>query len=233
MKFLGIILIILYSCEIGMCQVRQQAGKLNVNTAPGGIVQTMHLPIIETLGTIYLYDEWSLGNIYLKNQSVIKDVRLKYDIEKDQFELNHKGQVRVLAGVFVSHFEYRDAKGQWKYYDSDSSFPGLGQINAGFFERVVEGDPGLFLKLDIEIIKPSYVAALDVGERTARYVQNASFYLLLDQRILELPRKKKGFYGLFGESAEHIKQYVKANKINIKQREDLVQVVKFVQSELK
>lgn len=233
MKYLSVVLIVICTCKVGICQVRQQAGKLNVNTAAGGIVETKQLPVSEVSGTIYLDEAWSLGTIYLKNESVLNDVRLRYDMEKNQFELDHGPHVRVLAGAFVSHFEHKDAKGQWKYYDSYVSFPGLGQINEGFFERIVDGNPGLFLKSEIEIIKPSYLAALDVGERSTRYVKNEIFYLLINGTTRELPKKKKEFYALFGEHTEVIKEFVKANNINLKQREGLIKVIRHAQSELK
>ncbi|MEO1099260.1 MAG: hypothetical protein AAFX57_16130 [Bacteroidota bacterium] len=233
MKYFSIVLIIICTCKVGICQVRQQAGKLNVNTAAGGIVETKQLPVSEVSGTMYLDEEWYLGNIYLKNQSALNDVRLRYDIEKNQFELNQESQVRVLKGVLVSHFEYKDAQGQWKHYDSHVSFPGLGQINEGFFERIVDGNPGLFLKSEIEVIKPNYLAALDVGERSTKYVKNEIFYLLLNGTTRALPKKRKEFYALFGDYTERIKEFAKANNINVKQREGLVQVIRFAQSMLK
>lgn len=50
------------------------------------------------------------------------------------------------------------------------------------------------------------------------------YYLKIETRIVEIPRKKKDFYLLFGQAQQQIKEYIKQHSLKINKEEDLLKI---------
>jgi len=96
----------------------------------------------------------------------------------------------------------------------------------GYFVILSENDTGKCTLLKKEQVlfkkaerpKSSFVTGTPNSFKRLKDV----LYFKMDDSILEIPRKKKAFYALFGEQAGAIKTYVEGNQLKINKEEDLL-----------
>ncbi|TRX50940.1 hypothetical protein FNH22_25140 [Fulvivirga sp. M361] len=231
MKYFFVTAMFLVGGTVSYGQVRQRAGKLFVNTAPGGIIEVKDMPVAEDLGTIYLEDDWSVGSIRLKNERDIENYPIRYDLENNRFEFNYHGQVRVLPGSTVTRFEYVDKNDQHRFYERSDHLLSEEPLTNGFMEVVVAGDPGLYLKIHLNILKPSYVTALDVGERSSKIVKKEIFYFLIKDELIKLPSNRKKFTVLLHSLGLEVNDYIKTHRLDVKDRVDLIKIANFLNAD--
>lgn len=225
----ALFMIVMISVPV-MGQVVQPAGKLQVNTAPGGIVEATNMPVAKDKGTHYLEDQWFEGVIYLRNNLNLEKHPIRYDIENDLLEFKYQNEVRVIEGITVSHFEYTDVFNRRRYFERSDKYVPNEDLPGGFVEVIVEGDPGLLVSTRLEVLKPSYVTALDVGERSNKIVKKVVYFLRANESLIRLPMNKKKFVALLKTHDFDVNDHIKANHLSVKDRDDLVEIVDFLKT---
>ncbi|MTI19769.1 hypothetical protein E1176_01915 [Fulvivirga sp. RKSG066] len=226
------IMLIVVLCIIlaqSYAQLRYPTGAINVNTSPGGIVEEIK-PLIEAEEiTVYLTDNWWLGNVHFENGKKAKGYPLRYDIVNDQIEIKTSGIVRVAPGRMVQAFEViNPTTGQLRYFVRSNSFRQNKEIiKDGFFEVLNEGDINVLKYFDFTRIPANYNPALDVGSRTPTIETKEEFYLSQDFQISELPRKKRDFYELV-DMTEKFKNLIKENGWSHKNEKELLKIIEAI-----
>lgn len=210
-----------------LAQVRQPAGKVNVNTAPGGIVGEIKEEPLPIKGSSYLFDQWETGSIRMKSGQTLDSVLLKYDLSRNRLEtLTDQKKSTFGAGRVYSFTHPTEDQQIIKYINSDGYL--LDQLPLlGFYQVLVEADEagmGLFSKIDLKLKKSYYVAALDVGDKADSYIKVESLYLVSGINVYRLPRKDLAFWSLFQE-ASLMEAWAKEEKLKWKRKEDLIRIL--------
>lgn len=225
--------ILLLLLSIGsLAQVRQPAGKVNVNTAPGGIVGEIKEEPLPVKGSYYLFDQWGRGSIRLKSGQTLDSVLLKYDLFRNRLEtLTDQKRSTFNAGKVYSFTHQTEDQQTIRYINSDGYL--LDQLPLlGFYQILVEADEaglGLFSKIDLKLKKSYYVAALDVGDKADSYIKLESLYLVSGINVYRLPKKDLAFWDLFKE-ASLMEAWAKEEKLKWKRKEDLIRVLEHYNS---
>lgn len=99
-----------------------------------------------------------------------------------------------------------------------------------FFKVLSEGKNSLLSRQSVRFIEAKEATSgYDVAKPADYKRRKDVLFITIDgQNLVEVPGKKKSFYGIFGSKASDVKTYIKKNKLNYKKANDLKQVVRFL-----
>ena len=176
------------------------------------------------VGSRFMFDAWRLGNIYLKNSSNIRDVKLKYDELNDDLLIYKPG---ISNGVILNKsnilgFEITGENGQKHKFILTPFDNGV-----SFFQVLFNGSSKVLRRRTRILKKPSDNGqAYSSGPQYAKYVSSYSDFLWLkDSKPIKLPGNKKTLLGLFDPYGPAIETFIKKNKLKFKSELDLAKIV--------
>ena len=177
------------------------------------------------LGSIYLYDEWRLGTVYLLSDTIIlKDITLMVNIKNDNLELLIEGYVRELPSYFINKIELAANKKTF------ISHAGLGLYGSkGFYRLLLDGRYKLYCHYAIEVLEANYNDALAAGRRDDKIVQVETYYMKLDEKLLKLEQRKSKLLEQLSDF-QGLENHIKSNRINLKSEQGLIDIVKYIES---
>lgn len=200
-------------------QIEERDGRILSPTFPGGIVEVSGLPPASTEGTTYIYDSWNLGSVALKSQQSLKNIPIRYDLYNNYLEISSDKGIKVIYSEKIKYFEWLNSLGKTEIYYNVDAFKSDEEISGSFFEIIINGKLILTALKEVEYVSPHYNQALDAGHEEARYISKENFYYIDEERTAtKIPRKKKEFYKIFGDSNVEMESYIKSKKFSIKER---------------
>lgn len=171
-------------------------------------------------GDNYLDKKWNSASILLyRDQQMLEGFRVRYNITSNMFELMEpeNNLVSILPGLRVQNIVWVDSTHQVpRYFVNGMDFLDEGSPISGFFEVLVEGELPLMRRTLAVFKESTYNTALMVGERNDKILKRDKYYYLVEKNIIEIPKKRKKFFLIFGEKAEVMKEFAEENNLNIK-----------------
>ncbi|PSL07577.1 carboxypeptidase-like regulatory domain-containing protein [Cecembia rubra] len=173
------------------------------------------------IGNFYLDTKWNKASILLyKDMEILEGYFVRYNISSNNFEMRDESseQVTVIPGFRVQNIVWIDSEHNIpRYFVNGMDFREDGSPISGFFEVLVDGQMPLLRRTEA-VIKPSnYNQALMIGERNDQIIKRNVYYYLKEREIIHIPKEKRKFFKIFGESGAELEQFVKTNSVNIRQ----------------
>ncbi|MFC3414645.1 carboxypeptidase-like regulatory domain-containing protein [Algoriphagus hitonicola] len=171
-------------------------------------------------GDNYLDKKWNSASILLyRDQQMLEGFRVRYNITSNMFELMEpeNNLVSILPGLRVQNIVWVDSTYRVpRYFVNGMDFLDEGSPISGFFEVLVEGELPLMRRTLAVFKESTYNTALMVGERNDKILKRDKYYYLVEKNILEIPKKRKKFFPIFGDKAEEMEEFASSNNLNIK-----------------
>jgi hypothetical protein len=203
-----------------------QSKGMDMNAQPYGFVTEIKADTKETKGDVYLYSNWCTGNIEFINGAKLEYKNLRYNIERDFFEIQFDGIAKGSNGSNVKKFELYNNLVLEKYIQA-KEFDFNNTKLIGFLRELAVGNYSLYSKADIKLIQGSYVKALDMGEEDDEYRKKITYFVVLNKKLIEINSNKKEFAAHFGEKEKEVLKHINDNKLSLKKEADLVKAVTF------
>ncbi|RPA69023.1 carboxypeptidase-like regulatory domain-containing protein [Cyclobacteriaceae bacterium YHN15] len=173
------------------------------------------------VGNFYLDPKWNKASILLyRDKEVIEGYFVRYNINSNNFELraDQDDLVSSMPGFRVQNIVWVDSEHNVpRYFVNGMDFRENGVPISGIFEVLVDGHMPLLRRTIASIKMSNYNEALMVGQRNDFIVKRNVYYFLKEKTVIEIPKKKKEFYKIFGDKAEEIKVFVDENDVNIRE----------------
>lgn len=181
-------------------------------------------PAGEVIGTTYLDDSWKKGTILLyKDEALIENYFIKYDIQANLLEIQDAQVVKVLEGAKVKSFMWISDSPQTPYYFINArTYKNDGTAMSGFFQIMVDGSLPLFKKTEISIQKANYVKEFDTGSRDEKIHKKEIFYYADQNDAFRVPKKK--LTAIFKDRSQEMDQFIEVNNLNPKNAADLQRI---------
>ena len=214
-------------------QVTRTDGFVDTNLGrPGSIINEIPYVPHEYHGSFYMKEDWARGNIISSEGDTIRDYPLKFDIENQRLEIKVNDGIKVLDRVNIASFEWLDeSQKQMVKFVNATQYEFVGPKAIGVFEVLVDGDDVKLLSLKkTEIREGNYNQQIDIGDRTPKIVQKESFYIWRDGWVNQLTGSKRKALLHFRGKADAVSEYAKKHKLNMKKREDLIEIVAYYQT---
>jgi hypothetical protein len=174
-------------------------------------------------------DFWHEGKIVLEGGDTLKG-NVKYSMQNDLLQFEASGRLESFSARKVQFFEIFDQT--VKRYRQFYSIPYTtsGEYRAPvFFELLSEGRMTLLCREALEYrttSSPYYY----YGSSTRMVLVN-KFFLLKDNGVIEpFVGKKSDFIYLTGNKGELVEKYMKANKLNVDNKNQFAQIVDYYNS---
>lgn len=200
-------------------------------TNPAEVFAEFDARVSKVKGTHYLDDHWNIGIIRLKNNKIIKNYPLKYDIENQWMEVKFDHDIKLLDLRWIRSFEWvNGASNRLRFVNSNQYTFEDGVQRLGVFEILSEGELSLLTKTDTEVREANYVPALDMGDMDKKIYKVEKLYVVSDNTVKPFPKKKSEFFSLFGDNAAEIDDYAKVNKLKYRNKRDARQIFHYYNS---
>jgi hypothetical protein len=179
----------------------------------------------EVVGDTYWDKHWGQSSLLMyKSSSIIEGYLIRYDIHKDEFEFNLSTGIKVIRGSLVKDLIWIDSlKGHQRFLVNAQDFTSEGTRISGFLELLVEGKYSLYKKVNIEILKPNFNPALNVGSKDVRIIKKESYYYNSGANELVQIKSKKTFHPLI-EKGVPVETYLRKDRLDIKKEADLIKL---------
>jgi hypothetical protein len=122
----------------------------------------------QVMGNPYLDQRWSISSLSLyENERQIDGNWTRFNIVNYEFEIRTESGVGVLPASRVKNVVLIDSvtKKPRAYVNFREIPDPSKKVKKGFYEVLVDGNLKLFKQIDIEVLLPTYNAALNVGSK--------------------------------------------------------------------
>jgi hypothetical protein len=166
---------------------------------------------------MYISSKYSAANV----DNIVETFFLRYNMYRDEMEFSKNNQLLYLKKTKGRSIVFQYPKVNYKLFELNNELKyfivhndGKNQLLSRQVVTFQEAQPP----------KNSYVSG-----KSADFVRNKDlFYIRFDNdNIIEVPGNKKKFYAIFKGNESKIKKYIKSNKLNIKDIEDLKKIVDY------
>lgn len=184
-------------------------------------------PII-THAQEWAFELWHDGKIVLESRDTLKGL-VKYDLQQDLIQYNsQRGSVEAFTARKVLFFEIFDKTvGLYRQFFSLPYSATGGYQTPVFFELLEEGKMTLLTRETLEY--RTYNSPYYYGS-TSRLVITYKYYMLNDSGITEFIGKKSDLLKLMGKYAGNVEDYMRENKLDVEDRDDIVKIVSYYNS---
>ncbi|MBL7843656.1 MAG: hypothetical protein JNK44_07315 [Cyclobacteriaceae bacterium] len=206
--------------------------QFNQRLPVGQILTGMSTPSVsEIVGNPYWDTHWGKSSLLLyKNDELVEGYVTRYDIYKDEFEFRLTNDVRVMSGSKVKNVVWIDSvTNKPRYLINGREYKEDGAPLSGFVEVLVEAKVALFKHIKIEVLKPDFNPALNVGSKDTRILKKESFYFNSGESLIRI-KSKKSLDALGSKYEQRINQFMKTNNIKLNNESDLVRLFQFLAS---
>lgn len=185
----------------------------------------------QVIGDTYLDLHWAQSSLLLyKKDQLVEDYLTRYDIKNNEFEFKLHTGVKILLGGKVKNMVWIDSLTKSPRYlinAQDYLFDGVPL--AGFFEVLVEGDSPLLKKIYLEILKPDFSPALNVGSKDYKILKKEEYFYAIKNNVFKI-KKKNSLEALIASSPLEIASHIKKESIHLNKEGDLNKLFRFVNS---
>lgn len=198
------------------------------SAAYGAGFQGVNVNRMDVIGDVYLDSSFTKTRFVLNNSSSAILTPARYDMFNKEFEVKTTGGVRILNGGVVKIFKVYLTSDSLMYVNSRNYTFNDAPIDE-FLKVLSDGKIQLLECQILNVIKPTYNASLDVGDKNAYIKRKSEFYYSKEGKLFKLT-SKKNTYELFGTEQSKVDSFVKANSLSFKRVDDLKKIFTFYNS---
>lgn len=180
-------------------------------------------------GQQFPFEFWHDGMIVLETGDTLKG-SIKYDLQNDLVQISSNNKLESYSARKMTHFEIFDQT--VKKYRQFYSIPYItsGDYKAPvIFELLAEGKMTLLCRESAEY--RSYSNAFYSYGMQSRLVLVYHYFLLNeDGSIVPFVGKRNDLLDLMGAQADKVQKYIKANKLDVADRIEFVQIITYYNS---
>lgn len=204
---------------------------LDPSTNPGEVLVEFDARNSDLEGSFFINEEWQNADIYLKTGSILTNMEVRFDLEFELLEVNLKSQIKVIPIHKFKKFIINNDLGHNISYVNCESYKYEDKTPlTGICEVVDSSYFGMIIKYRYNIKEPTYVPALDMGTQSPEILINNDILLLKGSTTFPLPKNKNKFLSLYEPLDDSVEVFMKRNKINHKNKDNLLQVLNYINS---
>ena len=146
----------------------------------------------------------------------------------NDIEFNTPEGIKVISGTLIKSFTLQKPNQLPKTYISTLEFvDNYDKIKPSFFEILVDGKIKLLEYVKVNIVKPDYVEAFNVGSKDIKITKDRQFFITKGGEVLKLNTNKKEILELMTDKKAAVETFIKQNNLSVKDRVDLLQIFSF------
>jgi hypothetical protein len=234
-----VVFIVLVSCvltEASVAQTVQQTLRANNRVQrlnmSNGIISSNDLIIGfdnsaagEVVGDPYVDSHWGISSIQLEGEAkLVEGMLTRFDILSNELEFKLQEGIRVLPGSKIANVVWVDSVTQRpRFLYNGKNFKLDGAPVDGFLELLVDGSVALYRKYYVEVLKPNFSPALNVGSKDTKVLRKYWLVFAQDGNLHQV-KSRKSLDQLNPELRANANKIVEQHKLNLKNETDVVRL---------
>jgi hypothetical protein len=177
---------------------------------------------VKIIGDVYLDIHWGNSSIELFNsEKLIEGYYTRFDIKNNEVEFQIDRSVRVLPGNKVKSVVWIDSITQQPRIIENASKYVFNEVPLnGFLEILVDGKTPLLKRYFLEILKPDFSPALNVGSKDYRILKKVEYFYAIGNQLTKI-KGKKSLGQLISNTEKDVNSFIQAESLNLNKEEDL------------
>lgn len=234
MLLLLIIITVLSSAQSKVSMVRTEENLLRIAKKDGTVFTTNMDELYEGVrGTPYLFNKWKRGNVYLNNNTLIKNVNIKYNIYTDDllYLNSSSGDSLIIDRSKIYKFEIID-----KLSDDIILIEEMqtkpGKPDKKTFVRVIyDGKSKFILKYIKSFIRANYKGAYASGNKYDEYTDDQQYFIFIDENNpAKIKLNKKSFIKTLSAKEDKVKAFISMHNLTLKNENEVVELLEYYDS---
>ncbi len=195
-----------------------------------GSVQTFDNRYEGTKGTPYIFENWFPGEVFLKSKKriIIEEMNYNcYDNEVSYLDPGSKA-VMLINRYTVDLFYILNGNDSLLFVpiepDNEGEF---------LFAQVLYNDGSMVYKrYQKEFVKANYEGGYSADRKYDEFADKSSLYFMKkdDGKVYKVKKSRKQILDAFPVTKDEISSYIKAKKIDLKDEEDVIKLLKYYDS---
>ncbi len=220
---------LLAQIETGNVPVAMSAGGGQYATLYANLLHKRKQSIHATLGSPYLFDEWTTGTVDINGETYILE-QARLDLMENAIEVMFEGEPKYIDARNFTRFTLLDKpSGKTLYFVNANLYKLKGErFPPGIMKVTQVGKYNILVHLKARLVHPSQAMLINGVDPRPKYVKEKFFYLEHEGVVYPL-RKKKDLYTALRSRQAKVKQYLKENKVNVRDEQDLIGLLIYVQ----
>ena len=178
------------------------------------------LAFVDVIGSPFANDEFIIGNVVLNNGDEYEDVPLKYNIYNDELYFKNLKDEMLLS--FVIPVKSFKLAGQTYM----SGYPEIDNFTKNSYYRLLAGNK-------IKLLSKSYKTIVETKPYNSANVEKKfesykTYFIFKEGKMYRFKPSRKNLLDLFDSSGPKMEEYIKQEKINFKNDQDLVKLFDFI-----
>jgi hypothetical protein len=207
----------------------------SMNVSPGYMLYGISEAPGEVVGNVYLNEEWKKTTLkVIGYEKEVNDYSCKVNLYSNLIEVKIDNVIKVIDGAKVESFRWTNEEtGGQSFYRNASAYQIKGIPQTGFLEVLIDGKIPLFKKIQVDIKKPDYNMALNIGSKSTKIVKEEILYFAKDKELVKIKSiKNRNFTALFGEFSSEVDRFIQAKSLRTSVEADLVLIFKYYNEEV-
>lgn len=177
-------------------------------------------------GTPFLLNDWVKGVVEQSNKVSYKNVDLKYNTYKDELYFkNPKDGAMLSFSVPVTAFSL-EINGKIESFRN--AYPAVDNFTSKTYYQVLfDGEIKLLLKSFKTLVE---VKPYNSTTTEKKFIDNSSYYVLNENVMKKFKPSKKDILEIFKSKSTELDTFIKNEKIDFKQNQDLIKVFEYYSS---
>jgi|GEM_PF-6491051 len=172
-------------------------------------------------GSPFFNDQFLKGSIKMEDNSVYKDLYLRYDQEADQLVYRKEvASASMLPSGRVTQFSIELPGGEAKFRSITDD-----KGDAGFYQILQEGKTSLLKKTKKRIVEN---VEYNSTSRSKSMKTEVDYFLqTADKKLIPIKKDKKSFTKVLADKQNEVATYIEQNKLNLKSDNDMSKLISY------
>ncbi|WP_299817758.1 hypothetical protein [uncultured Pontibacter sp.] len=216
---------IILAATLGFAAVTGASAQFAAVDIMGHPIQTKSYTDVK--GSAYLYDTWMKGSATTANGITYDGVELMYDQVSDELLFrSENGEAKTFFQP-ISEFSIRVGKDEvtLKNHVFRKGFTPVDAASPhAFYQVLVDGDTQLLKRTSKKIFEE-----LPYGSATKvkTFQEDTHYYIAQKDKLTKIKTDKRAVLKALNDKEAALETYIKANRLNLKNDEDLIKVIDF------
>jgi len=181
----------------------------------------------ETEGSPFLNEKFASGVVSDNSKHQNYGLQVRYNVFYDEIEIYDKERNTMSVLLKLPEYTCNLNNQYFQYFNFKN---GINEEVNGYFIELIKGEMKLFMKYDCSFSagKPSLNTL--TPDVKPSFTISKNYYVLKDEVLVQIPKKKKKVLTLFGDYQKGVSAYITKNKLNVKKERDIVKIISFYNS---
>ncbi|HEY9257631.1 hypothetical protein [Chitinophaga sp.] len=178
-------------------------------------------------GSPYLQEDWAIGSVVLKSDKSYTGVALKYDQVKDELLFrNEKNEMNTFVQP-VKSFNINSRKDNSQLVFRNGFAPAKGATESSYYQVLADGKVQLLFRNVKKVRKDK---AYNSATTVLTIEEYPNYFIAKNGVPVSIKKNEKAVLEAIGGDSAALTAYIRSNKLNVKNDEDLVKLIVYCNS---